>query len=102
MATWSTTVSTNSQVRKLALVIGISDYADGQKLPNAINDAKDITSSLKRMGFIIDEPKLNLDNKQMQLVLTEFQYSVEKGDIVLFYFAGHGTQWEVCIIKYIF
>ena len=23
--------------------------------------------------------------------------SIEPGDIVLFYFAGHGTQWEVCI-----
>ena len=83
-------------MRKLALVIGIGEYADGNHLPNAINDAKDVTNALEQIGFDIDEPKLNLTYQNMEHALTNFKYSLKTGDLVLFYFAGHGTQWEVC------
>ncbi len=35
------TTSNNSK-RRIALVIGNGDYTDGQNLPNAIKDAKDV------------------------------------------------------------
>jgi uncharacterized caspase-like protein len=82
----------------LALVIGIGDYKKGIKLANAVNDAKAMSSALKRIGFVIhgDGPKLDLTYKEMSHVLVDFQCSIKAGDMVLFYFAGHGTQWEVC------
>ncbi|CAF1234790.1 unnamed protein product [Rotaria sordida] len=81
--------------RKLALVIGISDYDVEEQLENAKNDAIDMSSVLKRIGFIIDKPKLNLKCKDMEVVLAKFKYSINSGDMVAFYFAGHGLQWEV-------
>jgi len=83
-------------MRKVALVIGIGDYKDGNHLPNAINDAKDVTNALKKIGFNIDEPKLNLTYRNLKHTLIDFEGSFTSGDLVLFYFAGHGTQWEVC------
>ena len=84
------------KMRKIALVIGIGEYANGDNLPNAINDAKDVANALKQIGFKIDEPKLNLTHEKMDILLTKFKHSFTSGDLVLFYFAGHGTQWDVC------
>ena len=87
----------NSPQRKRALVIGISEYEEGPKLPNPVNDAKDMSCMLARIGFIIDEPKLNLTHESMILALVKFRHLIKPGDMVLFYFAGHGIQFEVCI-----
>ena len=87
----------NSPRHKRAIVVGISEYEEGRKLPNAVNDAKDMSSMLKKIGFIIDEPKLNLTHENMDLALVKFKHLIQAGDMVLFYFAGHGIQFEVCI-----
>ncbi|UJR24477.1 hypothetical protein I4U23_005852, partial [Adineta vaga] len=97
MATSQKIISLSYSRRKIALIIGIGDYIMGKQLPNAINDAKDMSKELKKIGFIIHndgEAKLNLTYKEMRRTLTDFECSIEKGDMVLFYFAGHGTQWE--------
>ena len=56
-----------------------------------------MSSMLKKIGFIIDEPKLNLTKKNMKYALTEFEDLIQPGDMVLLYFAGHGIQFKVCI-----
>ena len=86
--------------RKVALVIGIGNYESGKILNNTINDACDMSSKLEDMGFISNGPKLDLTHEAMELVLVKFKHSINEGDMVLFYFAGHGTQWEVCIKGY--
>ena len=91
------TDQTNSSRRKRALVIGIGEYEEGRKLPNTVKDANDMSSTLKKIDFIIDEPKLNLTKKNMKHALAEFEDLIQPGDMVLFYFAGHGIQFEVCI-----
>jgi uncharacterized caspase-like protein len=98
MATSTTISSTDGRPRKLALVIGIGDYKKGKKLPNAVNDANEMSAALTRMGFLIHEngPKLNLKCREMRAVLLDFERSINAGDMVLFYFAGHGRQSEVC------
>ncbi|CAF0820235.1 unnamed protein product [Adineta steineri] len=82
--------------RKLALVIGISNYENGRNLPNAINDAEEISFELERIGFILHEgaPKLNPTCKEMHHALVDFVHSIKRGDMVLFYYAGHGIQWK--------
>ena len=87
----------NRPRRKLALVIGIGEYEEGPKLLSPVNDAKDMSHMLSRIGFIIDEPKLNLTKKNMRFALAEFEDLIQPGDMVLFYFSGLGTQFEVCI-----
>ncbi|CAF1677294.1 unnamed protein product [Rotaria magnacalcarata] len=94
MATRSKVNVMSQPLRKLALVIGIGDYESGEKLNNTQKDARDMSLKLDRMGFISDGPKLDLTCKEMETALVNFKYSIREGDIVLFYFAGHGTQWE--------
>ncbi|CAF4138442.1 unnamed protein product [Adineta steineri] len=86
----------SSSRRKLALVIGISNYDNGINLPNAINDAKAISSALKDIEFILYEggPKLNPTCNEIRHALVDFLGSIKMGDMVLFYYAGHGIQWE--------
>jgi uncharacterized caspase-like protein len=98
MATKTTVDSTNGPRRKLALVIGIGDYEKGIQLPNAVNDARKMSAALESIGFVIygNRPRINLKYKDMRRALVDFECSIKAGDMVLFYFAGHGRQWEVC------
>ncbi|CAF4810516.1 unnamed protein product [Rotaria sp. Silwood1] len=80
--------------RRLALVIGIGDYENVSKLKSSQNDAKELSFLLQRIGFIIDQPQLDKKLAQMKHILVDFENSIQSNDIVLFYFAGHGTQWK--------
>ena len=74
-----------------ALVIGISNYEKWPRLPNAVNDAKEVAAKLKEFGF---EVRLVLDptSREIKTVLSEMVYKMgrEKNRALLFYYAGHG------------
>jgi hypothetical protein len=74
-----------------ALIVGVSKYEKWPRLPNATNDAKEVASKLKELGF---EVKLVLDptSREMKTVLNEMVYKVgpEENRALLFYYAGHG------------
>lgn len=74
-----------------ALVIGNDDYQHVNKLANAVADAKAIGQSLEGLGYQVTL-QLNLDEKHMKKSLRSFRESIQGGDEVLFYYAGHGTQ----------
>ncbi|CAF3782102.1 unnamed protein product [Rotaria sp. Silwood1] len=97
MATGSRAGALSQPRRKLALVIGIDNYKSGKILKTAIKDACDMSSKLESIGFTTNGPKLDLTCEQMEHAVVEFKHSIEEGDMALFYFAGHGMQWEVCI-----
>ncbi|CAM4844270.1 unnamed protein product [Rotaria magnacalcarata] len=86
-------MATTGSRRKLALVIGIGEYEGGQKLPNAENDANEMSAVLEKIGFIVTK-KLHSARIEMRFALVAFEESITSSDVVLFYFAGHGTQWE--------
>ncbi|MBU2649850.1 MAG: caspase family protein [Bacteroidetes bacterium] len=77
------------QSRK-ALVIGNSAYAE-VPLNNPGNDATDLASTLRALGFDVSLMK-NLDHRSMEDAIRNFGTSVKPGDVALFYFSGHGTQ----------
>ncbi|CAF3840318.1 unnamed protein product [Rotaria sp. Silwood1] len=81
--------------RKLALVIGIWNYQNEKvrKLTNPGNDATDITCVLERIGFSVTT-KLNLTYWDMAKICDDFRKIIQPGDMVLFYYAGHGKQWK--------
>ncbi|CAF1464884.1 unnamed protein product [Rotaria sp. Silwood1] len=98
MATQSQADTYSEPRVKLAIVIGISNYDHEKQLENAENDATDMSTILKKIGFVVSKPKPeDLTCKRMEHVLNDFKYSIKPGDIVVLYFAGHGLQWEVCI-----
>jgi uncharacterized caspase-like protein len=89
---------TSESRRRLALVIGIGDYENVTKLKNPQNDAKALSSLLQqKMGFNTTEQQLDKTCVQLKHILVDFQHSIQSNDIVLFYFAGHGVQWEVSV-----
>lgn len=76
--------------RRLALVIGNAAYP-GEPLSNPLNDARAMTATLRRLGFETT-PAENVGLRAMSRLIDEFTGRLEKGDLGLFYFAGHGVQ----------
>lgn len=78
--------------RKLALIIGNNNYIRPEsKLRHCINDANDLTEVLSNIRFHVTT-KLDLTNSQMVAAVNSFSKTINDGDLVLFYFSGHGYQ----------
>jgi len=77
--------------RRVALIIGNSDYELVSPLDNPGNDAADITVALEGLGF---EVFLGLDvgHQQMADISEQFSTAIKNADVSLFYYAGHGFQ----------
>ena len=76
--------------KRSALVIGNSFYETGP-LKNPANDATDIASALKRLGFSVILRK-NVNLQTMEETIREFGDRLKRGGVGLFYYAGHGIQ----------
>ena len=79
--------------KRVALVIGNSDYLDVPVLENPRNDAEDVAAALKRLGFDT-AVSLDADRNAMQAAIDEFSGKVEGADVALFYYAGHAMQHQ--------
>ena len=86
-------LSTPSQARRLALVIGNDGYQNVQTLRNARADARAVAVELRATGFDVTL-KEDVTQKVMQAALRDFTARVAGGDDVVFYFSGHGVQFE--------
>ncbi|MBT5230345.1 MAG: hypothetical protein HOM11_08705, partial [Methylococcales bacterium] len=76
--------------KRVALVIGNSDYAN-MPLKNPVNDAQDVAAALEGLGFEVIK-RTNVTRKGLRKALRTFSERLEKEDVGLFYFAGHGIQ----------
>ena len=92
-------ISTVNTRNKLALVIGINIYEARNTLKNPENDAQDVAVALRRINFHVKEC-LHATYTDIESSLKSFIESIEAHDMVLFYFAGHGQQWEVSLVNY--
>lgn len=77
--------------KRLALIIGNSNYAAGQMLKNPTNDAIDIANKLESLGFDV-MLAVNATHEQMDMKIEEFGTKAHQYDVALFYYAGHGIQ----------
>jgi TPR repeat protein len=78
-----------------AFVVGIQRYSDSYiaKLTRTVDDAKAVAKDLERVGFDPKNIKLFTDLKNRDAfdkAFNDFLKTVQKGDTVVFYFAGHG------------
>jgi len=77
-------------VRK-ALIIGNSSYPDPKEvLKNAVNDAKAIDATLKKLGFVTTMVT-NVDQMSIEEAVYDFSASITPSDEVLFFYSGHGA-----------
>lgn len=77
--------------KRVALVIGNSNYKDKPSLRNPLNDATDMSQVLKELGFEVITVK-DANKKQMDQAIAQFKSALAKGGTGLFYYAGHGVQ----------
>src|SRR5579859_7884780 len=77
--------------KRLALVIGNSQYQFTTPLKNPVNDARAVASSLQSLGFEVLEHE-NVTQGQMKQAINAFGEKLKGYDVGLFYYAGHGVQ----------
>ena len=79
--------------KRLALVIGNSNYLFQSPLMNPVSDADAVTEALLLKGFDVME-KTDLDIESLKSSVEHFNNLLtQKGyDVALFYYAGHGIQ----------
>ena len=84
-------VAPASAEKRVALVVGNSAYVHAAVLPNPMNDAGDMAKALTEVGFDVilglDLGKQALDGK-----VRDFARALDKADVALFFYAGHGLQ----------
>jgi len=80
--------------RRVALVVGNSNYYDSNmKLNNPANDATDLSAKLSKLGFVVIK-SLNQTKQGMDEVVQLFASRAKNADVALFFYAGHGIQYQ--------
>lgn len=77
--------------RRVALVIGNSDYAHATRLPNPQNDARAIGDKLTQIGFEVFLHE-NLGGQDFRVALGTFAEEALRADLAVVFYAGHGIE----------
>jgi hypothetical protein len=83
----------NSIEKRLALVIGNSNYKGGLKLVNPANDANLMAVTLENLGFEVIK-RIDASKQSMEDAIRDFSRKLPNYNVALFYYAGHGIQVE--------
>ena len=78
---------------RIALVVGETAYRHAPAPPTAANDASDVAATLTELGFQTTL-RLDADKRQLDLTLQQFARDAKNADAAIFYYAGHGLQFE--------
>ena len=78
---------------RVALVVGNSTYAHIGRLPNADNDAADMSAALRRLGFEVTT-ELDADRAELTEALRAFTRRSLGADVALVFYAGHGIEMD--------
>ncbi|WP_374524716.1 caspase domain-containing protein [Sphingopyxis sp.] len=83
---------TGAEARKVALIIGNSDYANTSHLTNPANDIKLVAASARQAGF--DDVTLapDLAVNEFQKAMRDFRAKADGAEVAMVYFAGHGIE----------
>lgn len=80
--------------KRVALVIGNSNYKNVTQLQNPGNDAAAIIGMFKKAGFDAVDSKLDVNVVEMRRALREFGNKARDADIAVVYYAGHGIELD--------
>ena len=79
--------------QRIALVVGNSHYKNTAALANPRNDANDVAAALTSLGFKVSIA-LDADKHGFDVEVENFTRLAKTADAALFYYAGHGMQFE--------
>ena len=77
--------------KRLALIIGNSEYGKQNYLENPVHDAEDVALKLESLGFEVIK-LIDGTLRQMDESVSDFGQRSRSYDVVLFYYSGHGLQ----------
>ena len=90
----STTKKLKINERRVAFVVGNSNYNDkNMQLANPINDAADLAAKLVKLGFVVVR-SLNQTKQGLENAAQLFSEKAKNADVALFFYAGHGIQYQ--------
>ena len=78
--------------KRVALIIGNSNYQNVAALTNPANDAAAVTEMFKQASFDPVESRRDLKSQEMRRALRDFGDKARGADIAVIYFAGHGLE----------
>ncbi len=78
--------------KRVALVIGMSNYQQVPKLANPARDAEAMTSLFKKAGFDVVENKRDLGIVDLRRAIRDFSEASRDADVSVIYYAGHGME----------
>jgi len=90
---FSVGVSSGVASTRIALVIGNGHYKNTPALDNPGNDAQDIANELTAIGFAVTL-KIDAGKRELDQAIEQFARDAKNADAALFYFAGHGMQFQ--------
>ncbi len=85
------TITLCTQQKRLALVIGNSNYTYGNQLRNPTNDASAMAAKLQSLGFTVLK-YTNANFETMETAFDDFHTKLANYDVGLIFYAGHGVQ----------
>lgn len=91
---FSDTIPIAKGEKRHALVVGNAAYKSVPSLENPVNDSREICNSLTKLGFQATCAADVKTKGQFKDLIRKFAQGVKKGDVILFYFAGHGVEME--------
>lgn len=80
-----------AEAKRVALVVGNSDYKHATKLKNPKNDADALASVLERLDFEVLKGT-DLDRSRFEGTVRKFARAIRGADVALLFYAGHGLQ----------
>jgi hypothetical protein len=78
--------------KRVALVIGNSNYVNVARLPNPENDATAVAALFRNAGFDVVEAHNNMGGNAMRRAFRNFSDTARNSDIAVVYYAGHGVE----------
>jgi len=83
---------TAAEARKVALIVGNSNYANTSRLTNPANDIKLIAASARNAGFDDVTVAANLSVNDFQKAMRDFRIKADGAEVAMVYYAGHGIE----------
>src|SRR3954454_18513846 len=78
--------------KRVALVLGNSNYQNVAPLANPVNDSSKIAATLKDAGFDVVDSRRDLAAAETRRALRDFADRARDADIAVVYYAGHGIE----------
>jgi hypothetical protein len=78
--------------RRIALVLGNSNYQHAPALSNPVTDAQAMAAKFRQVGFDVVSAHFDVGNLQFKRAIREFETAAATADVAVIYYAGHGIE----------